>query len=228
MRQGTSEGEVPAMNKLIQLTLIATLSVLSAPADADPVTWSFYETGIGSCSPFQCTPPPLPHVFATLTLPGPTSSGSAFWQGPPVGPPPVYTGDSFSLSIEHVPTLSPAFAGNNIITCPNGVPNIICDFDISWTETAGQLNAISINIDTGDTNIGRNAPARGGDFGLSGGPIATDFFGVGGCNDSVCEITGFWQSDLSVSEPGTLALLMTGLLGIWLARRSARSWANVA
>lgn len=51
------------------------------PAAAAPVTWSFFGT---ACADLQrgsdCTPP-HPFVLATLVLPGPTSAGSAFWQG---------------------------------------------------------------------------------------------------------------------------------------------------
>jgi len=89
------------MITLAALTLGA--AILAAPigpasAGAAPVTWSFFETGCtdqlhgGNCTP------PQPFGLATLVLPGPTSAGSAFWQGDPRVAP-VYTGDSFAFTV---------------------------------------------------------------------------------------------------------------------------------
>src|SRR5438876_9470805 len=73
------------------------------------VIWSFYETSI-SCFTGSCFLPAQPYVLATLTLPGPTSAGTAKWQGGPVGPAPVYTGSDFLLTLPFT-HLSPALTG---------------------------------------------------------------------------------------------------------------------
>ena len=87
------------INQLAALTLSAAIlagligAIGPAPAGAAPVTWSFFETAITSCgSPTACVLPPQPFVLMTLTLPGPTSVGTATWLG--TGSTPVYTGDS--------------------------------------------------------------------------------------------------------------------------------------
>ena len=178
------------------------------------VTWSFFETGI-SCSTSECTLPPQPFIFATLTLPGPISEGSAIWQG--FGTP-IYTGDEFVLTISPF-RLTPAFNGN-----PGGQPCglggggrlTIGDFDISWSATANDL-AISIHLDAINDMIGGFGRA----FGPFGGPIATDFI-LGGCENSQCDIAGFWQSDLAVPEPSSASLVLAGLIGAWFSKRRRR------
>ena len=180
------------------------------------VTWSFFETGI-SCFTGICTLPPQPFVFATLTLPGPVSAGTAQWQGF-LTPPPVYTGDDFILSIAFF-RLTPAFNGDQGgSACSfSGGPLTICDFDISWSATATGL-AISINFDAVNDNIG-GLPDR--PFGPFGGPVATDRENLGGCsiNSGSCAITGFWLSDLALPEPSSASLAVAGLIGAWLTRR---------
>ena len=118
---------------------------------------------------------------------------------------PVYTGDSFAFTVPSalpsIRTLTPAFTGSS--QCSGG--HDICDFDISWSETAGQLTAVKINLDSFDDSIGPR-------FGLTGGPIASDNV-LGGCVTSQCAVAGFWQSDLLLSEPGSAALLASGLFG---------------
>jgi hypothetical protein len=77
------------MNKLAGLVISTIAFAAPIAADASPVTWSFYETGITSCnspSAFSCVLPPQPFVLMTLTLPGPTSTGTAIWQGSPSCP----------------------------------------------------------------------------------------------------------------------------------------------
>jgi hypothetical protein len=76
-------------------------------------------------------------VLATLTLPDATSVGSALWQGS-LSAPPVYNGDGFAFGVLHAglfPTLTPAFNGSS--QCDGG--DMICDFDLSWSEFGGQL-----------------------------------------------------------------------------------------
>jgi PEP-CTERM motif len=213
------------LNKLAALILstaiLATLIgvIGPGPAGATPVTWSFYETAITSCdNPGSCALPPQPYVLMTLALPGLTSNGTATWLGTVNQP--VYTGDSFTLTTRasFMRPLTPAFMGGasnpSRSACANG--GDICDFNISWSETAGQLTAVDINIDLVSDNIG--GMAGRGACGLTGGPIASDGT-LGGCGFTQCQIAGFWQSDLSVPEPTSSALLASGLFGTWLGRR---------
>jgi len=209
------------MNKLLRLVISAIAFAVPVAAHATPVTWSFYETGIVSCSqyspPTACVLPPQPFVLMTLALPGPTSAGTAVWLanfGSGTGTQPVYTGDSFTLTVPFY-TLTPAFAGG--FACP--LPHTICDFNISWSETAGDLTSVAINLDAFNDNIG--GMAIRGPFGLTGGPLASDGT-LGGCSLTQCTVTGFWQSDLAVPEPMSAVLLITGLLGACLASRSRR------
>jgi hypothetical protein len=188
----------------------AALATLPASADAS-VTWSFYETGI-SCFSGRCSLPPQPFVFATFTLPEPTSAGTARWGGFP-GPAPVYTGDDFTLSLPFT-NLSSGFSRNDF--CNRSSP--ICDFDIVWSATSSGLS-IALSLDAVNDNVGGQA-SIGRPFGSFGGPIATDSPDLGGCNFTQCEITGFWQSDLPLPEPiSSVGLFLTGLFGTWLARR---------
>jgi hypothetical protein len=212
------------MNKLVALVISTIAFAAPIAADASPVTWSFYETAITSCnSPRDCMLPPQPFVLMTLTLPGPTSSGTATWLG--TGTQPVYTGDSFTLTVPFTRPLTPAFAGDASnpggIPCSNGFRATICDFNISWSETAGDLTSVSINMDAVNDAIG--GLAGRGAFGLTGGPLASDFI-LGGCSFTQCTVAGFWQSDLTaVPEPMSAVLLITGLLGTCLASRSRLS-----
>jgi hypothetical protein len=209
------------MKTLVALILMAVFAA-PRPANAGPVTWSFYETSIDSCnSPNQCVLPPQPFVLMTLTLPGPASSGSAVWPGFDTSP--VYTGDSFALT---VPlsfmgpfTLTPAFAGN--VSNPGGLdchdsinPRAVCDFNVSWSEAGGILTSVRISIDFVNDNIG--GLAGHGAFGLIGGPLASDGT-IGGCSFTQCTVDGFWQSDLAVPEPISVVMLLSGLLSAWLA-----------
>ena len=100
------------MNKLVSLAIAAIWLTSPIAAKAVPVTWSFYETAITSCNGGAingvpaCVLPPQPFVLMTLTLPNSTSTGTATWLG--TDPEPVYTGDSFTLT---VPFTRPINAG---------------------------------------------------------------------------------------------------------------------
>lgn len=215
------------MNKLVGLVISTIAFAAPIAADASPVTWSFYETGITSCNsplPFGCVLPPQPFVLMTLTLPGPTSAGTATWLG--TGTQPVYTGDSFTLTVPFTRPLTPAFAGDASnpggIPCSNGFRETICDFNISWSETAGDLTSVGITFDAVNDNIGEFAGIGRGAFGLTGGPLASDGT-LGGCTFTQCIVAGFWQSDLAaVPEPMSAVLLITGLLGACIASRRQR------
>jgi hypothetical protein len=211
------------MKNLIRLAIWIIGLTTPVAASAAPVTWSFHETAITSCnsaSPFSCVLPPQPFILLTLTLPGPTSAGTAMWLG--TGTVPVYAGDSFALTLPFSRPLTPAFAGDASnpggLSCHDG--GTICDFNISWSETAGDLTAVGINVDAINDNIGGFAGPPHTFFGLTGGPLASDGT-LGGCSNTQCTVAGFWQSDLAaVPEPMSAVLLITGLLGTCWASRS--------
>jgi len=209
------------MNKLIALAVATLLIGTATPADATPVTWTFITTNctafVGTCNGGQ-TPGTYVPLSLSLTLPGPTSSGSAHW-GQPGNPDfssaPVYTGDTFLLSLSDALPLTPAY---------NGMPNCTqahqayCDFNIFWSENAGVLD-ISIALETQNSNLGTLfGSAR--PFGPTGGVFAGmsgDGCGLG----SNCVLTGYWQSNL-LTEPISAIMVLSGLLGLALARRFLR------
>ncbi|HEY1432731.1 MAG TPA: PEP-CTERM sorting domain-containing protein [Stellaceae bacterium] len=215
------------MRKLRLPMVAAAFAVfLSISANATPVTWSFYETAIISCngSPTDCVLPPQPFVLMTLTLPDPTSAGTAVWQGGASQP--VYTGDSFALTIPvqlGVLHLTPAFSGDP--SNPGGLdctqtlnPSTICEFNISWSEAAGDLTSVSINVDATRDNVGGLAGPPS--FGLTGGAIASDHT-LGGCTNTQCVVGGFWQNDLP--EPSSLPMLVTSFLVLLALRKRRRT-----
>ena len=207
------------MNKLIALAVAIVLIAL-APAANATVVWTFYETGCTN-STGQCHsdhPVAFPFPLMTLTLPGPTSAGTAVWQPGMGPPPPVYTGDTFALSYGGVLSLTPAFTGSNVVgQCSPATGHGICNFDLSWGETAGQLNSVSVQLLGITDQIGR--VSGGGGFGLTGGIIASDGE-VDNCQLTSCIVTGFWQSD--IPEPMSASLLLIGLLGLAFTRRYLR------
>jgi len=206
------------MNKLIALAAATVLSAVGAQANAT-VTWTFIETSciaqFGPC-PALMSSVTLPFAgLATLTLPGPTSSGTAFWFGAPGVP--VYTGDAFLFQSIGSDPVSPAFTGTPSCQFGGGHTSL-CTFDISWSETAGNLDSVSIELNSFANTIGYSGP-----FGLNGGQIASDGPGfLGGCafQSGPCRVTGFWQSDLP--KPMSVSLLLSGLLGLWLVWRFRR------
>ena len=202
------------MKLIITLASATILSAIAAQARGAPVTWTFYETGCTlSGGPCNAQPPvPFPYPLATLILPGPTSSGTAFWQGGlPPAPAPVYTGDNFTFEYAGI-FITPAF---------NGEPNCLeghglCEFDLSWSEVGGELESIALNALSDMDQIGYR-----GSFGLTGGVFGSDGT-VDDCFFAQCVATGFWQSNLPVPEPMTTSLLLSGLLGLALTRRFLR------
>ncbi|MBV9202684.1 MAG: hypothetical protein JO320_27870 [Alphaproteobacteria bacterium] len=193
------------MSKLIRFIAFGIVVVTPITVKATSVTWSFFQTAITSCNS-RCVLPPQPFVLMTLTLPGDTSTGTATWQGP--GATPVYTGDSFILTVPFA-TLTSAFAGAGecVIRAP-------CAFDISWSEAVGVLRSVDINVAGFNDDIGTFAGRFS--FGLTGGALASDNV-LGGCFDTQCVVSGFWQSDLAVPEPMSAVLLITEIIAAWLA-----------
>jgi hypothetical protein len=210
------------MTKLSALTVATLLIATATPADAAPVTWTFITTNcaafVGTCNGGQMPGTYVP-LSLSLTLPGPTSSGSAHW-GQPGNPDfssaPVYTGDTFLLSLSDAIPLTPAYNGMPNCTQAHGA---FCDFNISWFENAGVLG-ISIALETQNSDLGTLPPASGSPFGPTGGNFAGmsgDGCGLG----SNCVLTGYWQSNL-VTEPISAIMVLSGLLGLALARRFLR------
>jgi hypothetical protein len=214
------------MKKCSALILLACIFALlvAEHVAAAPVTWDFIATSCsgnvasrnsGGCEPQQA----YPVVLATLTLTGPDSAGSALWGG--TGPA-TYTGDSFALDFSlNYRALTPAFTENPTPFGECEGPHEICQFDLSWSESAGQLDALQIDVNAFNDSFGYSRA-----FGLSGGSVASDniYYGAGGafagCETEVCQISGYWANVSSVSslvpapEPGSLALLASAF-GVW-------------
>jgi hypothetical protein len=194
--------------------------------EAAPVIWDFVATGCTSNQQFAnslfvegCDPrQTYPVVLATLTLTGPDSSGSAIFNGG-FGPA-IYTGDSFALDFSlNYQSITPAFVQNPTPFGECEVPHQICSFDLSWSESVGQLDAISIAVNAFNDAFG-GLPGK--PFGLAGGDVASDnvYIGAGGafagCVVATCTLSGFWTnaSLVTAPEPGSLALLASAF-GIW-------------
>jgi hypothetical protein len=112
------------VTKLLRLAIWVIGLIAPVAAYATPVTWSFYETGITSCNspaPFSCVLPPQPFVLATLVLPGPTSAGTAIWDGVS---PPVYTGDNFTLTVPRGAWGVDGVAGLYRVSCRRILPRV--------------------------------------------------------------------------------------------------------
>ena len=201
------------MRTLLASCAVAATAMFFAAAEAHAtVTWSFYETsctpisGGGTCSPFT-------DALASLTLPGATSTGSADWTGSLLTPP-VLTGDTdFTFTPSRGDPIAPPDYGFNSLCAMGGgeTPETVCRYDINWSETAGVLTAIGITYQTVSVAEILN-------LGLTGAIIASDN-SIGGCpQGGACTVTGFWRSDLPVSEPASAMLLLSGILGFGVVR----------
>jgi hypothetical protein len=202
------------MNKCSAFILPACVFALltAERVAAAPVTWDFIATGCtyGNCLSGQH----YPVTLATLTLPGPDSSGTAVFGGwgPGSTYPARYTGDSFVLEWSDWRPLTPAFTQNNEPFGECEGPPEICQFNLSWSEHAGQLDALNLYV---------NGEQDTFSAWLDHATVASDYIyrsgNFAGCDyASQCQISGFWVNDALVTapEPGSLALL-AGAFGVW-------------
>lgn len=210
------------------------LLALPLSAQAAPVEWDFVATGCasGGCIAGQT----YPVTLATLTLPGPDSSGSARYEGSP-GHLPTYTGDGFILNWDgDYRPLDQTFQRGAFTPC---LPGVVCNFDISWSETGGQLTALSLYV-RGLNNTQGLDPVIGDASGfydtfsssLNGAEIASTspdapfirssdfiYFGAGGlfrgCERAPCQISGVWVDPaIDVPEPGMIAISLIWFAGL--------------
>jgi len=199
------------MSKLISLILLACLLSLRCSA-AIQVDWDFIATDCtsGGCVPDQTYPVPV----ATLVLPSFDSTGTAHFDGG--SGPATYTGDPFSFDYSSdYRSLTQIFVQNNEPFGECEHRGEICQFDLSWTEVAGQLDALHLYVNAfNDTFLGR----------LDGATVASDNIYLSGaftgCEGPPCQIAGSWvDAPADVSEPGTLAIILVGFAGIIARRR---------
>jgi PEP-CTERM motif len=224
------------MKKYSALILLPCAFALLAAerVEAAPVEWDFIATGCTSFYGGCISGQHYPVTLATFTLPGPDSSGTAVFNGIASASPATYTGDSFVLDFSsNYHPLTPAFTQNNEPFGECEHHGEICQFDLSWSEVAGQLTTLRLFVDAINDSlegIGHGA------FDLSGGEVASDniYFGAGGafagCEGPPCQISGYWVNDALVTapEPGTLALLASAF-GAWglAGRRTNRNGRNL-
>jgi hypothetical protein len=200
------------MKKCSALTLLACVFALltAERVAAAPVTWEFIATGCapgGGCVSGQA----YPVTLATFTLPGPDSSGSALFGGfgPTATYPATYTGDSFTFDYSSSePPLTPAFTQNNEPFGECEHHGEICQFALSWSETAGHLDALHLYVNAfNDSFLGT----------LGDATVASDniyFSGAfAGCEGPPCQISGHWV-DARLPEPASLVLLASAF-GVW-------------
>src|SRR5438477_9150233 len=88
-------GNVIRRLSLAAASALALLGSFSGSARA--ITFDFYETGITACSAFDCVQPQQPTVLMTLTISGPTETGSATYSFP--SSPPVVTDPNFAFRL---------------------------------------------------------------------------------------------------------------------------------
>jgi hypothetical protein len=214
------------------LAFVAGLALAPLSTQAAPVTWDFIAT---SCAGNGCVAAQTyPVELATLALPGPDSSGSAIWNG--TGTTPVYSGSGFSLDwFGRRPPLTDSYSPPVSQQQPppaNGecfFAVFICSFNLSWSESGGQLDAVGLNVTGFSDDLSGNAVGNG-PFGLAGGYVASDdtYYGAGdafaGCAAGQCQIAGYWIDPVtgevgSVAEPGMLGVMLVGLIGLIGVRR---------
>ena len=200
------------MRKLILSTLSAVVLSLSStmPASAS-VTFDFLVT---ACSGVACrVPEQFPHVLMSLQLSTLTENGSAQWGGG--SSPPIVSDPNFAFSLRDIAS----FFGTPVIIGPPDFGfalrfSIEPSYNITWSEVAGQLTAVSVNY----LDIANEVGFGSGAFGLTGGGIGSDS-NIDGCGFGLCMVSGYWQS---VPEPGSAILLLSALLGFGMLRRPYR------
>jgi hypothetical protein len=200
----------------IRLMLAAALTAAAVPGHAN-VVWDYLVTDI-TCTGI-CGPVPAPsYVIAELILPGPTSSGSAFWQfGHPIfpgDPPPIHAGDDFIFSTTFGSRITPT----DLTDAAHAQSlNPIKHYELSWSETDDILDSILIVFDTRIDNLRLS---------LTGGTLISDRDGPLGCYilSGTCQLIGSWIV-APVDEPRELpaALLLLALIGSALMRDKSRS-----
>src|SRR5215471_165650 len=112
--------------------IFAALAPISQ-AHATPVTWTFFETSCTApAGAFSCPAPAglaglgsqqitFPYALATLTLPGPTSSGSAVW----FGGTPTYTGDTLPPTLSWMVVPEPSALANQATSPFGGTTDVV-------------------------------------------------------------------------------------------------------
>ncbi len=145
------------------------------------VIWDFTATDISCSSQIQCQAV-QPGVLLDLVF---SESGSATWWPAQMGAP-VVTDPYFSLSLsQRFEIGAPDYAASTVFkTLGTG-------YSITWGETDGNLDSVSIIIQTTQDNIR---------IGMTGGEIASDG-GLWGCGGTQCRISGSWQDPLPASVP---------------------------
>jgi hypothetical protein len=194
------------MRNLFLLAITAVMLVaLSVPADAS-VTWDFYETGITACEAFACVQPAGPQFLMSLSLSGPTETGSAEYA---FGGTPAVTDPDFTFELDA--SFSYIIAPPSFDSYP---PGYIQGYDITWDAASGQLDGVSVDfLSAVSDDVGYYV----GGFGLTGGGIGSDG-SFGGCSDGSCTVAGYWRNAAAVREPGSAVLLTSALVVFGLAR----------
>ena len=186
----------------------AVLSLLFAMPASATVIFDFFVT---ACTGAACrVPEQLPHILMSLQLSSSTETGSAQYGGG--SSPPVVTDPNFTFSLRDIAS----FFGTPVIIGPPDFGlglrfSIEPSYNITWSEVAGQLTAVSVNY----LDIANEVGFGSGAFGLTGGGIGSDS-NIDGCGFGLCTVSGYWQS---VPEPGSAILLLSALFGFGILRR---------